>query len=615
MAIINGTVFSDNGINAAALVGTDFDDYIDGGFNADVMRGGKGNDTYVVDRLDFPGLFFITGNDTILENPNEGNDTVVSSNLSLALRDFAYGPIGTLSNLENIALLGSLALSATGDSGSNRLDGSQNSAANRLEGGAGNDVYVVGSGDIVVEGANAGADTVQSALINVNIANLANVENILLLGAAALAATGNARGNSINGAGNGAANVLSGLGGNDVYIVGAGDRVVEAINGGIDTIVSNLISVNIASLANVEHITLSGSLALSATGNALGNVINGLANSGANVLTGANGNDIYRVGAGDKIVETSILGSGIDTVMSSTISLALAGYANVERAQLTGNANLNLGGTARNDVLIGNSGNNILNGLAGADTMTGGLGNDTYYVNSESDRVFEGLNGGSDTIISSLRGHYLQSNVENLTLTNPLGTGFGFVFGNALNNRITGTSGNDLAVHGGAGNDTIDGGGGFDFLNGDAGNDTLYGGTGNDSLNGGTGGDILFGGAGKDSLAASNGADTLYGGVNSDGFFFDKTVIGTDPGGAISLIRDFSFAQGDEIFLKNYPDLRSFADLVISTQLVFDPEPTGIPGYTRSISVDIVYYDNQPIVAVYTQDAGNLNASHFTFGF
>jgi Ca2+-binding RTX toxin-like protein len=63
----------------------------------------------------------------------------------------------------------------------------------------------------------------------------------------------------------------------------------------------------------------------------------------------------------------------------------------------------------------------------------------------------------------------------------------------------------NLEIYAAAGNDTIVGGTGNDFLWGEAGNDTITGGTGNDVLVGGSGADRLTGGAGIDALYGNGG--------------------------------------------------------------------------------------------------------------
>nr|MDH4439016.1 tandem-95 repeat protein [Rhizobium sp.] len=105
------------------LIGTDGDNILDGKAGADVMTGGKGNDTYVVDH---------TG-DVINELANEGIDTVVSS-LTTVLG----------ANLENLTLTGVLARDATGNTVANVLKG--NDGANKIHGMDGDDVIEGGLG-------------------------------------------------------------------------------------------------------------------------------------------------------------------------------------------------------------------------------------------------------------------------------------------------------------------------------------------------------------------------------------------------------------------------------------------------------------------------------------
>lgn len=171
------------------------------------------------------------------------------------------------------------------------------------------------------------------------------------------------------------------------------------------------------------------------------------------------------------------------------------------------------------DVLSGNAGDDVINGGEGNDHLGGGTGNDTFYVDSRTDIVFEGVNEGLDEVISS-SDYYLYANVENLTLVDLAGHGFGV--GNALGNTINGNTFNNLLIAG-AGNDTVNGGSGNDTLYGQDGNDTLNGDAGIDYLDGGIGNDTLNGGTEADNLQGGEGDDTLIGG---DGFFTDILVGG-----------------------------------------------------------------------------------------
>ncbi|MFM6025474.1 MAG: bluetail domain-containing putative surface protein, partial [Dolichospermum sp.] len=83
--------------------------------------------------------------------------------------------------------------------------------------------------------------------------------------------------------------------GNDTYIVDSTDIITESTGGGIDTIQSS-VTYTIATLTNVENLTLTGTAAVNGTGNAGNNVITG--NAGNNTLTGGVGKDTLIGGLG-----------------------------------------------------------------------------------------------------------------------------------------------------------------------------------------------------------------------------------------------------------------------------------------------------------------------------
>ena len=274
-----------------------------------------------------------------------------------------------------------------GGSGNDHLNGG--AGGDRLYGGAGDDTYYVDSlADRVFESSGSGTDLVFSSVSFSLYGQY--IDNLTLTGTGATSGTGNSLANILTG--NNAANVLNGAGGadvmrgrggDDVYYVGdAADQVIELAGQGTDTVNS---SISYTLSANVEHLTLTGTGATSATGNALRNTLTG--NAAANVLDGAAGGDTMRGGAGgdtyvvddlrDVVVEAA--GKGTDTVRSS-ISFKLG--ANVENLSLTGSSAINGSGNELGNTLVGNGYANVLDGGSGADVLTGGGGRDTFAFTS-----------------------------------------------------------------------------------------------------------------------------------------------------------------------------------------------------------------------------------------
>ena len=174
--------------------------------------------------------------------------------------------------------------------GNDYLDGG--TGADRMAGGDGDDTYVVdNAGDVVVEAAGFGTDTVRTTL---SLELAAFVEKLVLDGSAT-DGTGNDLANRIEGNdaanrlfGRGEADVLIGAGGNDtldggtgtdrmeggagddLYLVdSAGDQVIEGSDSGRDTVRA---AISYALTANVEDLVLEGA-GLVGTGNGLANTI------------------------------------------------------------------------------------------------------------------------------------------------------------------------------------------------------------------------------------------------------------------------------------------------------------------------------------------------------
>lgn len=484
---------------------------------------------------------------------------------------------GTGNDRNNLLTGNDAANVLTGLDGNDTLDG--RGGADRLVGGRGNDTYIVdNAGDVVVEIANQGIDTVRSS-ISYSIAASPYIENITLIGSAAINAIGNATDNLL--IGNGAANILRGGEGNDTLNGGGGtdrleggagndtyivDTTTDTIQdtGGVDTVQSS-VSFSLAALGAIENLILTGRGHLTGTGNALANRITGTAGNnvidgglGNDTMIGGAGNDVYIVrDAGDVVVETA---SGGTDRIEAHVSVTLG--ANVENLVLRGSAGLNGTGNGLGNLLTGNAGNNRLAGLAGndtldggagRDTLDGGAGNDTYIVDTTADTILD--SSGIDTVISSVSYSLAgRGGIENLTLS---GTGHINATGNALdnvivanagNNRLDGGAGSDTASYagaasgvtvslavtgaqatGGSGTDTLvnienlEGSRHDDVLTGTSGANRLVGGAGNDRLTGGGGDDTLEGGAGNDTLVDTSGEDEMNGGAGNDTYVVSGT--------------------------------------------------------------------------------------------
>ena len=459
----NDVLFGHSGNDT--IVGDAGDDLLVGGAGNDDMSGGDGNDTYVVD----------AGGDDVIENANEGIDTVLSS-----VDHVLDG------NVENLVLTGTagndgggnaLANVLTGNSGNNVLDGEDGNDI--LDGGAGNDTadFDGTSGSYAFTLNALGQLVVTDTVGNDGADTLIGIENIAFTDATFGLVVGTATNDpALNGpSGTGGSQLVLGLAGNDTLNGGGGTDVLLG-GDGTDT--------------------LNGG-----TGNDL--LDGGL---GADTMAGGADNDVYRVDdAGDVVNEIAPGSSGTDRVETTLAAYTLG--TNVENLTYMG---------ASNFVGTGNTLGNTIIGGALADTLSGLGGNDTYTVTA-GDVIIEAAGGGTDTVQSS--GTYtLGANVENLTLT---GVAAVNGTGNTVANIITGNAAANQ-LFGAAGNDTLNGGGGADFIDG---------GIDNDIIDGGDGNDIIIGGAGNDTIDADDGFDTIR--YTATGFGND-TINNFDAAGGVN---------------------------------------------------------------------------------
>jgi len=537
----------DGGAGNDVLDGFDGDDSLLGGTGADTLHGGAGNDTLdggtITDTVNLSDLNVVNyfsattgvnvnlqtgtasdglgGTDTLSNlnfvNGSAHNDTITGSDSQIFEQfdgglgdDVIHG--GTIDTVTQANGNRVSYVSATGavqvDLGQNKATGAAGNDTltniNHIRGSNFNDnikgsdttayveVFDGRGGNDTIDGAGGidqvRYDTGSTTAVTVNLATnsatdnqggtdtLLNIENV----------RGSNSADSITGDAN--ANALEGMGGNDTLVGGDGNDTLTGGTGddnltggtgndlfrfaasgnGVDTIadfgVTDFIGIGAALTSGVAtagdgSTVTNGGVQVSSSGGVTTLWIDTNNAAGAEVQINLTGTF-----AANAFVATD-LGNG-------TSSIAMAG-------------DLNLGGTAGNDLLTGGIGADTLNGSAGNDTLDGGAGVDvvsyagaTGGVNVQlwADQAGNDGQGGSDTLL----------NIENV-----VGSGF-----------------NDLLVGDEAAN-TLDGGAGADTLVGAEGNDVLLGGDGADDLIGGDGADTLTGGAGNDTLTGGAGADTF----------------------------------------------------------------------------------------------------------
>lgn len=479
------------------LIGNQANNTLTGNAGADRMEGGTGNDTLIgganVDMLyggaDADYLIGSVGGDvdSVLDG-GTGQDTLSMSNLNTGyVFDFELGQTRTMSGV----IVGSLSGIEVffGGLGDDVIVSDGN--ANSYYGGAGNDTLVAELGAETLDG-GSGIDRIDTTRWN--------GDYVIDL------ATG-----SSNYGGELFLNfewVLLGAGNDSV----TGTSVANCLDGG------------------------AGNDALRGYGGS-DSLIGG---AGSDTLVGGTGDDVYSTDGTDVLIE--LAGEGNDQVRSF-VDFTLA--VNFERLVLMGSALRGTGNAGANRI-TGTDAANWLDGAGGADTLVGGRGNDTYVTNG-GDLIAEYAGGGSDTVRSSVS-YSLGGYLENLLLT---GSGNTSGIGNALSNRITGSTGAN-SLNGGAGNDTIMGG---------QGNDTLRGQDGADRLDGGLRNDVLQGGAGADTLIFRSGADRITDFANNvDTIAIDDALWG----GAVRTVAQlvamaqmigndvyFSFGGGNSLLVEN----------------------------------------------------------------
>jgi len=512
---------------ANTIPGTAFDDWIQGLGGADILNGNAGGDL----------LDGGAGNDTL--NGGAGFDTLL------------------------------------GGAGNDTLNGGAD--ADSMSGGAGNDIYVVDdAGDVIMEAAPDGLDTVQATLNTYSLALAANVENLTFTGTGNFVGTGNDLDNVITGGtgadmldGAGGNDTLHGAAGNDILIGGLGNDVLDG-GAGDDVLIGGLGNDTLAGGAGVDTASYAGDTTDVFVDLTAGTARHGSAGApvedtitGIENVTGGSGNDTLTAGTGSNILDG---GAGNDTLSSGGGADTLLG----------GLGDDTLHGGAGADVVHGDAGNDTITYAMGdgADTVDGGVGTDTLAISGTAGNdtlhvVFDGTsltgveNGsvtGVEAVTASMLGGTDTVSYAGSTagVTVDLGTGHasGFTSISGIEN-VTGGAGADAffgsvanavlnTLAGGAGNDTYHVDGGETIVEAaNAGTDTVISsvsftlganvenlifdgngnlvGTGNGLANtiiGNSGNNTLIGAGGADHITGGAGDDAMTGGAGNDIFVF-----------------------------------------------------------------------------------------------
>ncbi|PZP40649.1 MAG: hypothetical protein DI585_00020 [Pseudomonas fluorescens] len=574
------------------IIGSNYNDTLQGDANANILQGGGGDDTFI----------FSAGADVI--DGGTGRNTLdlstAAAAVTLDMSTVNGGGYSTLTSGSNVQTVRNIQVVQ----GSNHNDVITGSAANdQISGGAGNDTLDGSDGDDVIYG-GVGNNTLHggSGIDQVRFDDLTTAVTVTLSSAGTGTATGTSGTSTFDGfeqvyltnqadtiTESTGADALFGLNGNDTFIMLAGDSANDTFDGGngVDTVDYSAASANL-------DINLTTGIATGLGTDTLVSIEN---------IVGGSGNDTVR----GTVAAANTLdgGAGANTLSYDylTLSRIVANFSTVNGSGFATVTTYNPSNTLTDTDLVknfqtvyGGGGNDAFTGNGTGQTFYGGEGNDTFYASAGND-IFHGGNG-SDTVDYTTRSENMTATLDasgNATVTfNGISktdtlTGIENITGGSGNDTITGND-NGNTLRGGAGNDTITGGAGNDFIYGGDGNDTLFGGGGDDTFYGDLGDDTIDGGTGTNTLDFSaittsvtinQAAGTAVGtGIGSDTF----TNIHRFIGGSAN--DNFTGTSGNDYFNGN-----SGADIVTATNgndTYVNVEQYGAASYNARIVADMV---------------------------
>ena len=233
-------------------------------------------------------------------------------------------------------------------------------------------------------------------------------------------------------------------------------------------------------------------------------------------------------------------------------------------------------GNNKDDVLDGNSGNDILDGGLGKDVLNGGVGTDTAKFTSSEDAVHIDLVTNTGTSGSAEGDTYVS--IEN-------------VMGSEFDDRMMGNGGVNK-LEGGIGNDVLVGGDGIDKLYGGAGSDLLLAGKLNDTTGSGAAGEeTIVGGPGADYIVlsdASASSTVITNGDASDHLLLMPHMVGNSAGASGSL-QLFALTGGVAL-------LNDTTNYSYDGQFIQKSEGSNLSTDENGVEYKSYYYTDQPLV-------------------
>ncbi|MCB1449645.1 MAG: hypothetical protein KDJ67_05905 [Nitratireductor sp.] len=467
--------------NFSHLTGSDHSDTLSGNTGANIIRGGKGEDT-----IDGGGNY-TSGTEQLLGE--DGNDTIMRRHSSTA-DTTTYDGGNDTDTLVGFDLLNNAVVDF--ENGEIRINGLRQDFILNFEN---------------YEGANAegfiGNSQNNIATFTGNFVNVIDGRN----------------GDDEIHAGSGNDVITGGLGRDDMYGDAGNDRFIlreldlaplELINGGANTDTVELhdggnFDLRDTIFSSVEILTFaSGSFNASATMWA-----SQIGAGFAGVIGNSGGADLLQFWLGTE-VKIDLSGLTFQTWQGGDLVFI---YGTTAGDEITGSMVAdNIRGDIGQDIILGGDGDDTIEGGADADELHGdgntSIGDTLSYAGSNSGvTVFLATNtvsGGhadGDTV----------SGFENVTGSHHVD----YIYGDAGANTINGNNGADW-LYGGANDDTLNGGNGADLMFGEAGADIMNGGNDGDYMWGGTEGDTMHGNSGIDWLRGEEGEDFLYGDSGDD---------------------------------------------------------------------------------------------------